>query len=158
MARNSYAEINLHITWHTKGSSPRVTPQVEAIIHHYLRGRCINTPGIGLGTLWIDWNGSPFSNPRLKPNSENPRERGFVDSAGTVNPPSTAGLNRFAESPVNGAVRSHRFRTGKSLMSSDASEIFIGPSRIDAFQFSGKDVSRILLLVHNEFGYIPRRV
>jgi REP element-mobilizing transposase RayT len=46
MARNYYAEINLHITWHTKESGPLLVPKVEAIVHHYLRGRCINTPGV----------------------------------------------------------------------------------------------------------------
>ena len=46
MARNYYAEINLHITWHTKDSSSLLTPKVEAEIHHYLRGRCSNTPGV----------------------------------------------------------------------------------------------------------------
>jgi REP element-mobilizing transposase RayT len=46
MARNFYAEINLHITWHTKQSAPLLVPNVEAIVHHYLRGRCINTPGV----------------------------------------------------------------------------------------------------------------
>jgi putative transposase len=46
MARNYYSEINLHITWHTKESSPLLVPKVEAIAHHYLRGRCINTPGV----------------------------------------------------------------------------------------------------------------
>jgi len=46
MARNYYSEINLHITWHTKESSPLLIPKVEAIAHHYLRGRCINTPGV----------------------------------------------------------------------------------------------------------------
>ena len=46
MARHYYAEINLHITWHTKGSSPVLEPKVEAIVHHYLRGKCINTPGV----------------------------------------------------------------------------------------------------------------
>jgi putative transposase len=46
MARNYYAEINLHIVWHTKESSPLLVPKVEAIVHHYLRGRCINTPGV----------------------------------------------------------------------------------------------------------------
>src|SRR5262245_34496031 len=46
MARNFYAEINLHITWHTKESAPLLMPQVEAIVHHYLRGRCINTAGV----------------------------------------------------------------------------------------------------------------
>jgi putative transposase len=45
MARNYYAEIHLHIVWHTKESRPLLMPKVEAIVHHYLRGRCINTPG-----------------------------------------------------------------------------------------------------------------
>jgi len=46
MARNYYSEINLHITWHVKESAPLLVPKVEAIVHHYLRGRCINTPGV----------------------------------------------------------------------------------------------------------------
>jgi REP-associated tyrosine transposase len=46
MARNYYAEINLHVTWHTKESQPLLIPNVEAVVHHYLRGRCINTPGV----------------------------------------------------------------------------------------------------------------
>src|SRR5437763_158697 len=46
MSHNYYAEINLHITWHTKGSLPLLVPKVEAITHHYLRGKCINTPGV----------------------------------------------------------------------------------------------------------------
>lgn len=46
MPRNYYAEINLHITWHTKESSPLLVPKIETIVHHYLRGRCINTPGV----------------------------------------------------------------------------------------------------------------
>jgi hypothetical protein len=36
LARNYYSEINLHIT---KESSPLLVPKVEAIAHHYLRGR-----------------------------------------------------------------------------------------------------------------------
>jgi putative transposase len=46
MGRNFYAEINLHLTWHTKASAPLLVPQVEAVVYHYLRGRCINTPGV----------------------------------------------------------------------------------------------------------------
>jgi putative transposase len=46
VSRNCYAEINLHLTWHTKGSSPLLVPKVEAEVHYYLRGRCINTPGV----------------------------------------------------------------------------------------------------------------
>jgi putative transposase len=46
MARNYYSEINLHLTWHTKDSAPLLVPRVEAVVHHYIRGRCINTPGV----------------------------------------------------------------------------------------------------------------
>jgi len=46
MSRNYYAEINLHLTWHTKESSPLLVPDVEKVVHHYLKGRCINTPGV----------------------------------------------------------------------------------------------------------------
>lgn len=46
MAQNFYSEINLHIVWHTKESSPLLLPKVEAVVQHYIRGRCINTPGI----------------------------------------------------------------------------------------------------------------
>ncbi len=46
MSRNYYSEINLHLTWHTKDSAPLLVPQVEAVVHHYLRGRCINMPGV----------------------------------------------------------------------------------------------------------------
>ena len=46
MCRNYYSEINLHLTWHTKNSTPLLVPKVEAVVHHYLRGRCINTTGV----------------------------------------------------------------------------------------------------------------
>jgi putative transposase len=46
MSGNVYSEINLHITWHTKGSAPLLEPKIEAIVHHYLRGKCINTEGV----------------------------------------------------------------------------------------------------------------
>jgi len=46
MSRNYYSEINLHFVWHTKESSPLLVPKIETIVHHYLRGRCINTPGV----------------------------------------------------------------------------------------------------------------
>lgn len=46
MSRNYYAEINLHLTWHTKESAPLLVPEVEKVVHHYLRGRCLNTPGV----------------------------------------------------------------------------------------------------------------
>jgi putative transposase len=46
MSRNYYAEINLHVTWHTKESAPLLEPKIEAIVHHYLRGRCIDASGV----------------------------------------------------------------------------------------------------------------
>jgi putative transposase len=46
MSRNYYAEINLHIVWHTKESSPLLIPKVEAVAHHEIRGKCINTSGV----------------------------------------------------------------------------------------------------------------
>jgi putative transposase len=46
MSRNFYSEIHLHVTWHTKESQPLLVPQTEAVVHHYLRGRCCNTPGV----------------------------------------------------------------------------------------------------------------
>jgi putative transposase len=46
MSRNYYAEINLHIVWHTKASAPLLEPKVKAIVHQYVRGRCIDTAGV----------------------------------------------------------------------------------------------------------------
>src|SRR6266436_3666817 len=46
MSRNYYSEINLHVTWHTKESQPLLLSKVENVVHHYLRGKCINTPGV----------------------------------------------------------------------------------------------------------------
>jgi putative transposase len=46
MSRNYYAEINLHMVWHTRESYPLLTSDVETFTHHYLRGRVIITPGV----------------------------------------------------------------------------------------------------------------
>jgi putative transposase len=45
MSHNYYSEINLHIVWHTKNSSPLLTPTVEPIAHRCLKKRIIDTPG-----------------------------------------------------------------------------------------------------------------
>jgi len=45
MSRNYYSEINLHIVWHTKTSSPLLTPTVEPLAHRHLKKRIIVTPG-----------------------------------------------------------------------------------------------------------------
>jgi len=45
MSRNNYSEINLHIVWHTKTSLPLLTPQVEPLVHRFLKKRIVETPG-----------------------------------------------------------------------------------------------------------------
>jgi REP element-mobilizing transposase RayT len=37
VSRNYYSEINLHVVWHCKLSSPLLTPQVEPLAHRFLR-------------------------------------------------------------------------------------------------------------------------
>lgn len=46
MSKNYYSEINLHIVWHTKNSSPLLTPSVEPIAHRQLRKRIFETPDV----------------------------------------------------------------------------------------------------------------
>ena len=46
MARGVYAEINLHITWHTKGNATVLTDTVESQLHRYLEHRALKTPGV----------------------------------------------------------------------------------------------------------------
>ncbi len=61
MSHNHYAEINLHIVWHTKLSQPLLTPEVEAAVHGSIRrGRslcraCISMPWAGRKTtcIWL---------------------------------------------------------------------------------------------------------
>ena len=43
MSHNYYSEINFHIVWHTKTSSPLLTPTVEPIAHRCLKKRIIDT-------------------------------------------------------------------------------------------------------------------
>jgi len=45
MSRNYYSEINLHITWHCKGSLPLLSPQAEALAHRAIRQKLLDTPG-----------------------------------------------------------------------------------------------------------------
>ena len=45
MSRNYYSEINLHLVWHTKSSSPLLTPSVEPVAYRALRKRIVDTPG-----------------------------------------------------------------------------------------------------------------
>ena len=45
MSRNYYSEINLHLTWHTKTSSPLLTPTVEPLAHRALKHKIVDWPG-----------------------------------------------------------------------------------------------------------------
>ncbi len=46
MGHNYYSEINLHITWHRKDSSPMLTAQVEPVTNRTIKERLVNTPGV----------------------------------------------------------------------------------------------------------------
>ena len=46
MPRNVYAEINLHITWHTKDNAPVLVDLVEDRLHRYLKHRALQTAGV----------------------------------------------------------------------------------------------------------------
>ena len=46
MSHNCYSEINLHLTWHTKESSPLLTERVEPLAHRYVRQKIVNTAGV----------------------------------------------------------------------------------------------------------------
>ncbi len=41
MSKNWYAEINLHLIWHTKKSAPLLTEEVEAVAHKAIRERIL---------------------------------------------------------------------------------------------------------------------
>src|SRR2546423_8272872 len=45
MSTRVYSEINLHITWHTKGSLPMITPAMEPHLHSFLRNKVVETRG-----------------------------------------------------------------------------------------------------------------
>ena len=45
MSRNYYSEIHLHLTWHTKTSSPLLTPTVEPLAHRAIKHKIVEWPG-----------------------------------------------------------------------------------------------------------------
>ena len=51
MARNIYSEIHLHITWHTKNSTPTITESIEPRLHRCLQGRILQAPGVLLHAI-----------------------------------------------------------------------------------------------------------
>ena len=46
MPRNVYSEINLHITWHTKGRAAVIVDTIERQLHQYLQQRIRQTPDV----------------------------------------------------------------------------------------------------------------
>ena len=46
MARHSYSEINLHITWHTKDNLPKIDKRLEPALYKFLRNKVIKTDGV----------------------------------------------------------------------------------------------------------------
>lgn len=45
MSKTYYAEINLHVTWHTKNNSRLITPAIEADLYAFLKNKIVNTDG-----------------------------------------------------------------------------------------------------------------
>jgi REP element-mobilizing transposase RayT len=45
MSRNYYAEINLHIVFHTKDSAPLLRGEIETLAHRELRHKIVDWPG-----------------------------------------------------------------------------------------------------------------
>ena len=51
MSTSAYSEINLHITWHTKGSLPMINGRIEERLYHYLTHKILETPGVLLHAI-----------------------------------------------------------------------------------------------------------
>lgn len=45
MSKTYYAEINLHITWHTKDNSPLITAELEPQLSGFLKNKIVMTDG-----------------------------------------------------------------------------------------------------------------
>lgn len=46
MSNRSYAEINLHITWHTKDNLPLITPAIESDLWAFIKNRIITQDNV----------------------------------------------------------------------------------------------------------------
>jgi REP element-mobilizing transposase RayT len=46
MSVRAYAEINFHITWHTKNNLPFITEKLEPEIYAFIKNRIIKTPNV----------------------------------------------------------------------------------------------------------------
>src|SRR5437868_7676822 len=45
MSRTYYAEINLHITWHTKNNARLITAQLEPLLYGFIKDKIVTTDG-----------------------------------------------------------------------------------------------------------------
>lgn len=46
MSTRSYAEINFHITWHTKDNVPFITPALEPNLYAFIKDRIVTMPNV----------------------------------------------------------------------------------------------------------------
>jgi len=46
MSTRAYSEINLHFTWHVKGSLPIISAQIEPRLHRYIRSYALQAKGL----------------------------------------------------------------------------------------------------------------
>ena len=51
MPRNVYAEIHLHVTWHTKRNDAVIDGDIERQLHQYLRGRIAEAQEVSLHAI-----------------------------------------------------------------------------------------------------------
>lgn len=51
MSISVYAEINFHITWHTKASLPMISKRIEDRLYHYLTHKILETPEVRLHAI-----------------------------------------------------------------------------------------------------------
>ena len=46
MSNRSYAEINFHITWHTKDNFPFIKPAIESDLYAFIKDRIVNEENV----------------------------------------------------------------------------------------------------------------
>jgi REP element-mobilizing transposase RayT len=46
MPGHVFHEIYIHLNWHTKDDQPLLTPEIEPLVHNYLRQKCGATKGV----------------------------------------------------------------------------------------------------------------
>ncbi len=89
MSRNYYSEINLHVTWHTKGSLPLLTPRVEPLAHRSLKHKLVNTAAVfvhEIGGTETHVHLSVTCAPTLtiQRTSARARQKGLAETFGTI--------------------------------------------------------------------------